>query len=206
MGSFFSYLIWPFRTLRQSRNDFSEDHPDDLVYHLTLFFAFGIYTVIHRYQTARNKAIPFTHEPPEVRVFYLIILLVFNFTKAANPNWSNAQTIPNAHLESHKYEPGLLPMYEVPNREYITCFDPATGLHLGTLVADSATEIVDKIERAGHAQKAWRETSFADRRRVIRSLKKWLVENQEVCARVACRDTGKTRTWQVRVSSARVTK
>ena len=26
----------------------------------------------------------------------------------------------------------------------------------------------------------------------MRSLLKWLVENQEICARVACRDTGKT--------------
>jgi hypothetical protein len=26
----------------------------------------------------------------------------------------------------------------------------------------------------------------------MRSLNKWLVENQEVCARMACRDTGKT--------------
>jgi acyl-CoA reductase-like NAD-dependent aldehyde dehydrogenase len=83
---------------------------------------------------------------------------------------------------------------ELSGRDYITCFDPATGLHLGTLLADNIDEIETKINNAEAAQVAWRKSSFADRKRVIRSLKKWLVENQEVCARVACRDTGKTRT------------
>jgi acyl-CoA reductase-like NAD-dependent aldehyde dehydrogenase len=46
---------------------------------------------------------------------------------------------------------------------------------------------------AGRAQLSWKQTSFTDRRRVMRSLKKWLVENKDVCARVACRDSGKTR-------------
>ncbi len=60
-------------------------------------------------------------------------------------------------------------------------------------MADSTVEIEAKIDKAEVAQYDWRNKSFADRKRVIRSLKKWLVENQEVCARVACRDTGKTR-------------
>jgi acyl-CoA reductase-like NAD-dependent aldehyde dehydrogenase len=78
------------------------------------------------------------------------------------------------------------------DREYITSFDPATGLHIGTFVADNEEEIQRKIARAADAQKDWRKTTFSQRRRVIKSLMKWLVENQEVCARVACRDTGKT--------------
>ena len=89
------------------------------------------------------------------------------------------------------------PAGEIAGRDYITCFDPATGLHLGTLVADDIDEIETKINRAGAAQVAWRKSSFANRKRFVRSLKKWLVENQEVCARVACRDTGKTRTLYV---------
>jgi acyl-CoA reductase-like NAD-dependent aldehyde dehydrogenase len=86
------------------------------------------------------------------------------------------------------------PTGEVSGREYITCFDPATGLHLDTSLTDNAVEIEAKIDRAAAAQLGWRNSSFANRKRVIRSLKKWLVENQETCARVACRDTGKTRT------------
>jgi hypothetical protein len=78
---------------------------------------------------------------------------------------------------------------------YITCFDPSTGLHIGTLPADNETSIKRKINLAAEAQKKWKYTTFAERRRVLRSLNKWLVENQEECARVACRDTGKTRAF-----------
>jgi len=80
----------------------------------------------------------------------------------------------------------------VPGRKWITAFDPSTGLHLGTFLADNEVEIQAKIDRAAKAQLNWKNTTFTQRRRVVRSLLKWLVDNQEVCARVACRDTGKT--------------
>lgn len=83
----------------------------------------------------------------------------------------------------------------IPGRRWITAFDPATGLHLGTVLADNEAEIEAKIRRAGIAQQKWKHTTFRKRRRVIRSLRKWLIDNQEVCARVSCRDTGKTRSF-----------
>lgn len=91
--------------------------------------------------------------------------------------------------------PDLLPPVHVPNRRYITCYDPSTCLYLGTFLADDAVTIGEKIGMAGRAQHAWKQTSFPDRKRVIRSLLKWLVDNKEDCARVACRDTGKTSTF-----------
>lgn len=81
----------------------------------------------------------------------------------------------------------------IPDRRYITCFDPSNGLHLATVLADSDSEIAAKIQKAIGAQKSWMYTNFTQRRRVLRSLQKWMVENQDLCARVACRDTGKTR-------------
>jgi len=106
-----------------------------------------------------------------------------------------AHKIPNPNLESHQLYPELRPPMFIEGVRYITCFDPATGFHLATLPADSAGEITNKIARAADAQKEWKTTSFRDRRRVMLSLKKWLVDNQETCARVACRDTGKTREY-----------
>jgi acyl-CoA reductase-like NAD-dependent aldehyde dehydrogenase len=79
-----------------------------------------------------------------------------------------------------------------PERKYITSFDPATSLHIGTFIADNEIDIAHKIDRAAHVQQNWRKTTFGKRKRVIRSLLKWLVDNQNVAARVACRDTGKT--------------
>lgn len=88
--------------------------------------------------------------------------------------------------------PDLLPPQHTPDRRYITCYDPATALYLGTFLADDAVTIGEKIGMAGRAQHSWKQTSFSDRKRVIRTLQKWLVDNKEACARVACRDSGKT--------------
>jgi acyl-CoA reductase-like NAD-dependent aldehyde dehydrogenase len=110
----------------------------------------------------------------------------------ADPAWVSFP-IPNAHLASHLDTEEVMPPMNVPGRRYITSFDPATGLHIGTFLADNEEEIRRKIEKAGVVQKQWRNTNFTQRRRVIRSLLKWLVDNQELCARVACRDSGKTR-------------
>jgi acyl-CoA reductase-like NAD-dependent aldehyde dehydrogenase len=112
--------------------------------------------------------------------------------KPADPNWESFP-IPNASLDSHLRDEELRPSIDATGRRYITSFDPATGLHIGTFLADNEEEIRRKIERAGVAQQQWRNTNFTQRRRVVRSLLKWLVDNQELCARVACRDSGKTR-------------
>ncbi|KAF8481896.1 Aldedh-domain-containing protein [Russula ochroleuca] len=178
MGTLISFLVHPFSTVRQFRDQYDQEGSiGDLIYHVTLFFAFGIYFVMRRHLNARSRAKHFRIEPPQ----------------EADPSWSNAQTIQNATPESHRYDPNLVPLTgELVGRDYITCFDPATGLHLGTVLADNVDDIETKINYAEAAQVAWRKSSFADRKRVVRSLKKWLVENQEVCARVACRDTGKT--------------
>lgn len=122
----------------------------------------------------------------------LYALIQFSNQKAADPNWTSL-TLINPTLESHLTNPDLLPPLHVPDRRYITSFDPATALYLGTFIADNDYSIGEKIGMAGRAQLSWKHTTFTDRRRVIRSLKKWLIENKDVCARVACRDSGKTR-------------
>ena len=133
--------------------------------------------------------------------------------QAASPHWTSV-TLQNPTLEAHLADPGLLPgsigspsshasqhtplpgiqhQYSA-SQKFVTCYDPSTGYHLGTLPADSEFDISEKINRARRAwsDSLWAQSSFGDRKRVIRSLKKWLVENREACARVACRDTGKT--------------
>lgn len=74
----------------------------------------------------------------------------------------------------------------------ILCYDPATGYVLGRVPADTATSISDKIARAQAAQRAWRTSSFAQRRRVLRTMMAWIQRDMEGIARIACRDTGKT--------------
>jgi acyl-CoA reductase-like NAD-dependent aldehyde dehydrogenase len=78
--------------------------------------------------------------------------------------------------------------------QYITCFDPSTGYHLDTIPADTEFDIAEKVDLARRAwsKSRWAQSSFGDRKRVMRSLLRWVVKNRETCARVACRDTGKT--------------
>ncbi|KAF8340576.1 Aldehyde/histidinol dehydrogenase [Cantharellus anzutake] len=135
----------------------------------------GIYSVVRRYTTARNRAVPFRWSAP-----------------AASYMDYEAPIIESPSLSSHLQNPLLAPPEPVEGYNYITCYDPATGLHLDTLPADSPTDIAAKIGLAKDAREDWSHSSWGDRRRVLRSLLAWLVKDQEVCARVACRDTGKT--------------
>lgn len=178
MSSLLSVLLNPLISLSPSWADDGEDGRGfDVVYPLTTCVALGIWLVVRRYRKAQYAAVSFEYEPH----------------KAAEPTYQSI-VIDNAHLNSHLENEALCPPVSVEGARYITCFDPATGIHLATLKADSEEEITNKIALAAEAQKTWRQTNFGRRRRVLRSLNKWLVENQEVCARTACRDTGKTRT------------
>ncbi|TFK27419.1 meiotic sister-chromatid recombination aldehyde dehydrogenase [Coprinopsis marcescibilis] len=163
--------------LTSSLGNDSDDSPQGLdpVYPLTLFFAIGIWLVYERYQKLHNSPLPFSVAAPQ----------------AAEPGWESLP-IKNPSLRSHIENEEIMPGVALPGREYITCFDPATGLHLATILADDEELIETKVQSAAKAQKTWKHTDFTQRRRVIRSLLKWLVDNQETCARVACRDTGKT--------------
>ncbi|KAJ7771668.1 meiotic sister-chromatid recombination aldehyde dehydrogenase [Mycena metata] len=176
MSSLLSVFLYPLISLNPW---FSEDGDDgrgfDVVWPLTTCVALGIWLVVSRYQKAQYAAVAFVYEPLE----------------AAEPT-HQSYIIENAHLNSHRENDALAPPMSVEGARYITCFDPATGMHLSTLKADSEEEIANKIALATNAQKSWRHVNFGRRRRVMRSLNKWLVENQEVCARTACRDTGKT--------------
>ncbi|KAI0718937.1 meiotic sister-chromatid recombination aldehyde dehydrogenase [Cerioporus squamosus] len=164
-----------------SYHDVDFDYDDDEggiidpVWLLMICFALGIWLVINRYQSLLNRAVFFRIAPPP----------------QIKETWT-AMKLPEPSLEAHLSTDGLLPSIPLPDRKYLTAYDPATAYHLDTILADSPQEITKKIADAYQAQPEWAKTSFHDRRRVMRSLKKWLVENQETCAKVACRDTGKT--------------
>ncbi|KAJ7445680.1 meiotic sister-chromatid recombination aldehyde dehydrogenase [Mycena galericulata] len=169
MSSLISLLLNPLISLNLSRSDDGDDSRGfDIIYPLTTCVALGIWLVVKRYQKAQYAAISF----------------LYNSLDAAEPT-HNAIMIDNAHLNSHQETEELAPPILVEGARYITCFDPATGMHLATLKADSEEEITNKIALAAEAQKTWRQTNFGRRRRVMRSLNK-------LCARTACRDTGKT--------------
>ncbi|KAF5391825.1 hypothetical protein D9757_001821 [Collybiopsis confluens] len=174
MNKILYFILHPLKLYQLWSNDGREDEGIDILYALFLCVAAGIWLVVQRQRRSKNSPIPFH----------------FNSPKEADPSWTSFK-IHNPNLESHLEDEKIQPLM-LPDRRYITCFDPSNGLHLSTIMADNEPEIAGKIQRAREAQKTWMFTDFTQRRRVIRSLQKWMVENQDLCARVACRDTGKT--------------
>ena len=76
----------------------------------------------------------------------------------------------------------------------IQCYCPATGQRLGQVNPSTQDGIDRAIDAAEEAQKSWRLTSFAERRRVLKTMLKFVLDNQEAIARVAARDSGKPMT------------
>ncbi|UZJ51752.1 hypothetical protein CBS101457_001072 [Exobasidium rhododendri] len=74
----------------------------------------------------------------------------------------------------------------------IVAYCPATGSHLGDIPADTEETINNKVDRAALAQLKWKTSSWERRRRVLKTIKRWIVKDIDIIARTACRDTGKT--------------
>ena len=67
MGTLISFLVHPFSTFRQFRDQYDQEGSlGDLIYHVSLFFAFGIYFVIRRHLNARSRAKHFRVDTPVV--------------------------------------------------------------------------------------------------------------------------------------------
>ena len=109
-----------------------------------------------------------------------------------SPNWTPTATLASPSILAHLAEPSLLPSGASPTQSFITCYAPATGAHLATIPSHSAFQIAAKIAAAEAAQRAWRATSWAERRQVMRTLLSWLLRDVEAITRTCCRDTGKT--------------
>ena len=85
------------------------------------------------------------------------------------------------------------PAIKVSGSTAIQCYAPATAQFLA-LVNPTTPDGIDRIiSKAAAAQRQWAKTTFVQRRRVLKTLLKFVLDNQEMIARVACLDSGKTR-------------
>jgi delta 1-pyrroline-5-carboxylate dehydrogenase len=60
----------------------------------------------------------------------------------------------------------------------IQCYCPATGQLIDTLKAATTQDVDIAIEKAKQAQLKWRSTTFEQRKLVLRTLLKFILENQ----------------------------
>ena len=90
------------------------------------------------------------------------------------------------------------------NPGVIVMYDPTTGgvLGSGTACVYTDADVRATVAAARAAQAEWVKTSFAERGEVLKLINDYVVENQDLICRVACRDTGKTSA--LRPQSSRV--
>ena len=78
-------------------------------------------------------------------------------------------------------------------RGLIQCYDPSTHQYLGEVPAMTPKDVHEACERAAAAQKTWAQTSFAQRRLVLRTIQKYICHHIEDICRVSTRDSGKPK-------------
>ncbi len=79
-----------------------------------------------------------------------------------------------------------------PSSASIPCHDPATGEHLGDIPVVSGAEVRERLVRARKAQAQWAKTSFEERREVLRTILRHLLEHTDELCQMIARDAGKT--------------
>ena len=89
-----------------------------------------------------------------------------------------------------------LPKFD-PNRLVGECkkvflWDPSTYDYFGEIPVSTPADVKAAVDRARIAQQKWKSSSFQTRRLLMKTLLKYITENQENCARVAVRESGKT--------------
>ncbi|KAB5562941.1 Aldehyde/histidinol dehydrogenase [Coniochaeta sp. 2T2.1] len=97
---------------------------------------------------------------------------------------------PAKYPEAHKILEK--PSIKKSGTEAIQCYAPATGQFLGLINPSTPAAIDRAIDQATAAQKKWAATTFAQRRAVLRTLLRHVLDNQEEICRVAALDSGKT--------------
>lgn len=80
----------------------------------------------------------------------------------------------------------------LPGSKVINCYAPATGEFLQIANPLTPDGIDRAIEAAELAQRQWKNTTFNQRKAVLRSLLQHILDNAEEICRVACVDSGKT--------------
>ncbi|KAI0602705.1 Aldehyde/histidinol dehydrogenase [Biscogniauxia sp. FL1348] len=84
------------------------------------------------------------------------------------------------------------PTIKVPGSTAIQCYAPATGQFLGFVNPSTPAGLDRAIAQAAAAQEKWATTTFGERRKVLRSMLQYILENQKQICEVSSLDSGKT--------------
>ena len=144
--------------------------------------------------TAISDVVAFAQAQDTMSCIGHFILFAFAFAiyKLITHEW-----VPKIEVEQTKEEkagvPGKRWKPGTPfPKDMIPCYDPGTLDMLGPdMPADNAEHVRIKIERARIAQKKWAKSSFKQRRLLIKTINRFVLENQDTICKVSARDSGK---------------
>ena len=75
----------------------------------------------------------------------------------------------------------------------LSCECPADGRSLGQHITDRPADIDTAVERATTAQRNWAASNFSQRRRLLKTLLRHIIDHQESIVATCCLDSGKTK-------------
>jgi acyl-CoA reductase-like NAD-dependent aldehyde dehydrogenase len=89
--------------------------------------------------------------------------------------------------------PASLALIDPADPTTVRCFSPATLEQLGTVPNLSAHQVSELALRAKTAQRSWSLTTYPQRRRVLRTLQRYIVSNVDEICQLCIQDSGKTQ-------------
>jgi acyl-CoA reductase-like NAD-dependent aldehyde dehydrogenase len=111
---------------------------------------------------------------------------------ASQPKKITVGIKPEESADSLKGYPKFDPNRLVGEQNKIFMWDPSTMDYFGEIKAMTNDEVIECVKKARIAQETWKSSSFATRKLLMRTMLRYITENQEQCARVAVRESGKT--------------
>jgi len=86
-----------------------------------------------------------------------------------------------------------MPLLNAKDKSKLNCYDPSTKQFIGNAKNMSAEEVNEILEKARVAQAGWKRTTYAQRRLVLRTIQKYIVQHVEDICRVSARESGKPK-------------
>ncbi|KAK9414274.1 putative Aldehyde dehydrogenase domain-containing protein [Seiridium unicorne] len=142
---------------------------------------------------------PLTHSIQDLRPFItpalyssIALLFVFLFLRSQSSDKPIRYKVPAPKLPEG--EPKFLEnsSIKVPGSTAIQCYAPATGQLLGLVNPSTPAGLDRAIASAAEAQRKWKDTTFRERRAVLRTMLQHVLDNQGQICRISSLDSGKT--------------
>ena len=82
----------------------------------------------------------------------------------------------------------------IPSRPgKLQCYDPATAEHIGEVDDMDAAQVEEVLHKAKVAQEKWASSSMATRKKFLRLLLEYSIQEMDTITRVSMRDSGKSK-------------